>query len=101
MAFDEATIQAVWEKGTIVSGYNSLLYRKDECGAWMVRKAYGHRDSEYGWEIDHISPQANGGSDVLSNLRPLQWQNNAHKSNGRLSTYVTAAGDNNIVVGKR
>jgi hypothetical protein len=37
----------------------------------------------------------NGGTDALSNLRPLQWENNASKGAGRLKCAVTAKGDKN------
>ena len=95
MSFSKEMVQAVWEKGHVVPGYDSSQCRKDQCGAWMVRSEYGNRNSDYGWEIDHISP---GGADVLSNLRPLQWQNNVAKSDGRLKKeYVTAEGEKNIV----
>lgn len=90
MAFEEITIQKVWDKGQVVSGYDSRIWRKDQCGAWIKRDQYGNRNSQYGWEIDHISPSANGGKDVLYNLRPLQWKNNSSKSDGRLVCVVTA-----------
>lgn len=93
MAWDEQTIQNVWLKGTIVDGQDSAKWRKDDCGAWIGRQFYGNRDSQYGWEIDHISP---GGPDILSNLRPLQWENNAEKSEGRLKCNVTASGTKNV-----
>lgn len=83
----EEEIQAVWEKGTAVSGYGKEKYRKDQCGAWIKRDEYGNRKASFGWEIDHISP---GGSDAISNLRPLQWENNVDKSDGRLKCNITA-----------
>lgn len=93
MSLSEETVQKVWEKGTIVSSDQRAVWRKDECGAWVKRPEYGNRDSQYGWEIDHISPT---GGDDLSNLRPLQWKNNLDKSEGRLKCNVTAQGTDNM-----
>ena len=88
------TIRDVWEKGTIVPNNKSSEWRKDQCGAWIAWSEYGNRNSNYGWEIDHISP---GGSDILSNLRPLQWQNNVDKSDGKLKCNITSSGTKNII----
>jgi len=75
---DPATIEAVWQKGAVLSNPNvdGRTWRKDVCSAWILRSEYGNRNSDYGWEIDHIVTKDDGGSDDLSNLRPLQWENN-------------------------
>ena len=98
MSFSEEVIQQVWERGTIVSNNEPSVHRKDECGAWIQRSAYGNRNSMYGWEIDHIRPVSEGGPDYIDNLRPLQWQNNAHKQDGKLGCAVTASGTQNVPV---
>lgn len=95
MAFSEQVVQKVWEKGAVASGNDPQVWRKDQCEAWMGRAQYGNRNSQYGWEIDHIKPVSEGGGDELSNLRPLQWENNASKQNGRLTCAVTSAGTGN------
>ncbi|HWR35217.1 MAG TPA: HNH endonuclease signature motif containing protein [Clostridia bacterium] len=77
--FDEAVVQQVWNKGTIVPGYDPNVYRKDACSAWMQRNRHGMTIA-MGWEIDHIIPVEHGGVDSLFNLQPLQWQNNRAKS---------------------
>jgi len=70
----------VWNKATMVPGYDPMMYRKDTCGAWMQRDKHGETTvGGYGWEVDHILPVNKGGSDVLENLQPLQWQNNRRK----------------------
>lgn len=79
-SFDPWTIQAVWEKGVVVAGVDARFLRKDGCGAWMERNAYGNTtENGKGWEIDHIVPVSKGGTDDLPNLQPLQWQNNRAK----------------------
>lgn len=79
-SFDEATKIAVWQKGQPVQGYDATQIRQDPCGAWMVYKEHGNVSSPHGWEVDHQKPKVAGGGDELSNLQPLHWQNNRHKS---------------------
>ena len=93
MSSDEEMVQKVWKKGKIVSCYDANVWRKDQCSAWINRKQHGNRNSRYGWEIDHISPE---GSDNLSNLRPLQWKNNVAKGEGRLKCPAVAQGNHNV-----
>jgi 5-methylcytosine-specific restriction endonuclease McrA len=96
MLFSKEEVEEVWKKASVVSGHNPNEIRKDQCGAWINRNQYGNRNSNYSWEIDHITPKSNGGGDEISNLRPLQWENNMSKSDGRLVCVVTSKGDSNV-----
>lgn len=77
--FDNTTVWSVWAKAHPVLGHDPTRTRKDNCGAWIQFSEYGNTNSPFGWEVDHIVPVAMGGSDLLVNLQPLQWQNNRHK----------------------
>ena len=96
-------IKAVWNKGFTVPGYDPTKYRKDIAGAWISYAEYGNTDSDLGWEIDHIRPQSMNGSDFISNLQPLQWQNNRSKGDDYpyCDFVVTSVGDRNVVSKKR
>ena len=73
------TILTVWKKGNTEGNNDPDVFRKDVCGAWMKFDQHGDRDAKYGWEVDHIKPEAHDGTDELSNLQPLHWKNNVEK----------------------
>ena len=87
-SFSDAVKLAVWQKAQAVVGLNPAITRRDACGAninWAdhgVTTVHGN-----GWEIDHIMPVARNGSDDLSNLQALQWQNNRQKSDSVGTNY--------------
>ena len=69
----------IWNKGTAVEGYDSAVFRKDICGNWMRFDEHA-KESDYGWEIDHILPRSLGGMSYIGNLQPLYWRNNRLKA---------------------
>jgi hypothetical protein len=73
--FSEEKINHIWEKGSVVAGYNKDIYRKDTCGAWIQKDKYGIEKS-MGWDIDHKKPKAEYGTDHLNNLQPMQCYHN-------------------------
>lgn len=91
-------IQAVWEKGAVVQGYNPDFYRQDAANAWMARDAYGDKGRDLGWTIDHIYPVEKGGGNHFVNLRPMNWKNNIRKSDDypRYTAAVTSQENRNI-----
>ena len=74
-------------------------FRKDICGAWIMRTDFGNRESKFGWEIDHIISSEAGGSDESFNLRPMQWKNKLAQNGRELVHMVTAIGKENVEIG--
>lgn len=95
--FSQQTIDEVWRKAKVVPGYDPSLWRKDFAGAWIAYNAYGQQ-GPFGWEIDHLKPVILRGTDDISNLYPLQWQNNRTKGDNfpLFKTSVKSSGNINI-----
>lgn len=89
--------QQVWNKAKEIPGFNSSIYRQDFAGAWIKYEDYGKNtsDTNFGWEIDHKIPKAQGGNDNLNNLEPLHWHNNHTKSDNYPSFKTSISSDGN------
>lgn len=73
------TIDAVWDKAKPARGKDPDVWGTDAEGNRIRKASYGTK-GKYGWEVDHIHPQAKGGSDDLKNLQPLHHEENREKS---------------------
>lgn len=97
--FTEEVINSVWEKATQVANNDPKIWRKDFAGAWIRRDQYG-KTSNYGWEIDHLRPVSQGGTDAIGNLLPMHWENNRSKADNYPSFFSTMSshGVNNVKI---
>ena len=98
--FSSEKIQQVWEKGTVVQGYDPSKWRKDFAGAWIRRDLYGGTH-EYGGAIDHLRPRTTGGTDDIENLAPLHWRNNLTKAANYPNFYTVISSNGNKNVERR
>lgn len=65
----------VWNK---TFGNRTEAY--DYAGRKVKKSAYNSRDSQYGWNVDHIRPLSDGGKDVLCNAVACNIETNEEKS---------------------
>ncbi len=72
---EEVRKRAIWEKALPTGRHDPALYRWDFEGNLICYADHG-TCKEYGWEIDHATPSALGGSDHYANLRPRHWRSN-------------------------
>lgn len=87
MEYTEEKKRYFWRKAKPVDGEDKNEVRRDASGAIIHYSDYKNRDSDYGWEIDHIYPKslledANVPENMIDdprNLRPMNWKNNVSK----------------------
>lgn len=64
-------IEKAWDSAKKLQGEDPDKYRQDPYGNKICKGSYG-KSSEMGWEVDHIKPEARGGSDTTKNLQALK-----------------------------
>jgi hypothetical protein len=94
--FTESKKKEIWDKATRVDGNDDDIFRKDPVGAWIKYDQYG-QEEDYGWEIDHILPEAKGGTDDTKNLCAMHWKNNRSKADDfpEFNIAITSNGNKN------
>ena len=75
MEINRETAMFLWTKR-----YGKVTRVKDFAGRKMDKGSYGDRNSDYGWNLDHILPQSQGGKDIESNLICCHIQTNDEKA---------------------
>ncbi len=73
-----------WSKAAPYQNLDPEEWRMDDYGKLIRYREYG-KYSDYGWQIDHITPTALGGTDLASNKRALH-----HTVNQRLGGLLGA-----------
>jgi 5-methylcytosine-specific restriction endonuclease McrA len=68
----------VWVKAKTIPGKDPKEYRQDPYKNEIRYSDYG-QTSEYGWQIDHIKPKSQKGSDNIINLQALSSKTNMQK----------------------
>lgn len=77
-----------WERAARIPGLDPSVYRLDDYGALIRHSEYGQL-TQQGWQIDHLRPKSEGGTDILENFRALHWKNNEAR-NSRFPIYLRA-----------
>lgn len=95
--FTEEEIELVWKKAIPQESNNPDVFRKDYAGAWIKKSDYG-KDTDYGWEIDHLRPLTKNGDYAIENLYPLHYKNNRKKGDNypTWKTAIASDGVNNV-----
>jgi len=71
-------VDKVFNAAKPIKDKDPTKYRQDPYKNQIYKGSYG-KDSEQGWNTDHIKPKNRGGSDDIINLQALQSQKNKEK----------------------
>ena len=63
MDLNHETAMRLW-----IKSFGKETKVKDFSGREIAKGAYGDRNSQYGWNVDHILPQSKGGTTADHNL---------------------------------
>lgn len=72
-------IEKTWKNAKKIRGQDPSVYRQAPYGNTMYKPLYG-KDTDMGWQVDHITPKARGGSDATRNLQALNTRLNREKA---------------------
>ena len=101
-AFTEKEIITAWNNASAPpKGYDGRVYRLDSCGALIYWPSYG-KDTDMGWEVDHVFPKNLGGKNDSVNLRAMHHRNNSSKGNSypNYSCAVSWTGKSNTLTNR-
>ncbi|MBE5737628.1 MAG: HNH endonuclease [Clostridiales bacterium] len=76
MDLNRETAMRLW-----IKSFGKVTKVKDFTGREIVKGAYNDRNSEYGWNVDHILPQSRGGKTADHNLICCHILTNDEKAN--------------------
>ncbi len=76
MYLNKETAMRLWNKS-----FGKEIKVKDFAGRIIAKGAYNDRNSEFGWNVDHILPQSKGGSTADYNLVCCHMLTNDEKAN--------------------
>lgn len=76
--YTEDELLQIWENARIIRGYDPKIVRRDMFSNPIEWKNYG-KEVATGWKVAHGIPPSWGGSDKLTNLRPMHWSGTVNR----------------------
>ena len=97
MAIISKNKELVWKEADILADKDPNMWRIDPCGACINWREF-NKKTKYGWNVDHILPQAKGGTYHIFNLCAMHWKNNMNKADNfpRFKTAISFNGTENV-----